>query len=117
MRSCRYSVMAQASDTPSYVEVPRPISSRMTRLRDVALFRMLAASGNDANVSDWVGRVFRGLVDTTDPTATHTDWTQLIGKGANGTAPHADTRTMVWVGTSDTDGYILEGDDGGVFRL
>src|SRR5919199_1424742 len=36
--------MAQASETPSKVLVPRPISSRMTRLRGVALLRMLAVS-------------------------------------------------------------------------
>ena len=36
--------MAQASDTPSYVLVPRPISSRITKLRSVALFKILAAS-------------------------------------------------------------------------
>ena len=36
--------MAQASEMPSNVLVPRPTSSRMTRLRGVALFRMLAVS-------------------------------------------------------------------------
>src|SRR5437660_517291 len=44
MASWRYSVIAQASETPSNVLVPRPISSRMTRLRAVALLRMLAVS-------------------------------------------------------------------------
>ncbi len=37
-------MIAQASEMPSNVLVPRPISSRMTRLRGVALFRMLAVS-------------------------------------------------------------------------
>ena len=40
----RCSATAQAMETPSKVEVPRPISSRMTRLRSVALFMMLAVS-------------------------------------------------------------------------
>ena len=35
---------AQASDRPSYVLVPRPISSISTRLRSVAEFRITAAS-------------------------------------------------------------------------
>src|SRR5262249_7105336 len=33
--------------------------------------------------------------------------------GAHGTAPHADSRVMVF----DADGNILEGDDGGIYRL
>ena len=37
-------MIAQASETPSNVLVPRPISSRMTRLCGVALLRMLAVS-------------------------------------------------------------------------
>ena len=36
--------MLQASDRPSYVLVPRPISSRITRLRGVAVLRMRAVS-------------------------------------------------------------------------
>ena len=36
--------MAQAMERPSKVLVPRPISSRSTRLRGVALRRMLAVS-------------------------------------------------------------------------
>ena len=38
------STTAQASESPSYVAVPRPISSRMMKLRGVAVFRMTAVS-------------------------------------------------------------------------
>ncbi len=41
---CRYSSTAQAIDDPSAVLVPRPISSRMTRLRGVTLLRIFASS-------------------------------------------------------------------------
>src|ERR1022692_828274 len=41
---CRCSTTAQAMLSPSYVDVPRPISSRMMSERSVALFRMLAVS-------------------------------------------------------------------------
>ena len=43
-RSASASVIAQASDRPSSVLVPRPISSRITRLDGVALCRMFAVS-------------------------------------------------------------------------
>ena len=38
------SITAHASASPSYVAVPRPISSSTTRLRDVAVFRITAVS-------------------------------------------------------------------------
>ena len=41
---CRCSTIAQASDSPSKVAVPRPTSSRITRLRPVAKLRMFAVS-------------------------------------------------------------------------
>ncbi len=40
----RYSTMLQAMEIPSYVLVPRPISSSITRLRGVILLIMLAVS-------------------------------------------------------------------------
>ncbi|MNP43812.1 hypothetical protein D3C76_1376550 [compost metagenome] len=43
-RRARCSAAAQASDRPSKVLVPRPTSSISTRLRSVALCRMLAVS-------------------------------------------------------------------------
>ena len=36
-----------------------------------------------------------------------------MGTGANGTAPHADSRNMIF----DPDGNLLQTDDGGVYRL
>src|SRR6187200_1632962 len=42
--SCRNSATLHAMDRPSKVEVPRPISSRIMRLRSVALLTMLAVS-------------------------------------------------------------------------
>ncbi|HEV8290810.1 MAG TPA: hypothetical protein VGP94_02755, partial [Tepidisphaeraceae bacterium] len=39
--------------------------------------------------------------------------TQIVLGGANGTAPHADSRDMVFA----SDGSILESDDGGIYRL
>ena len=45
--------MLQAMERPSKVEVPRPISSRMMRLRSVALFRMFAVSFISTMKVDW----------------------------------------------------------------
>jgi photosystem II stability/assembly factor-like uncharacterized protein len=39
-------------------------------------------------------------------------WTQLVGSGAHDSAPHADSRQMVFDGND-----ILETDDGGIYRL
>jgi hypothetical protein len=51
--SCRCSATLQAMLRPSKVLVPRPISSRMTRLRSVALLRMLAVSFISTMKVDW----------------------------------------------------------------
>jgi hypothetical protein len=40
-------------------------------------------------------------------------WSSLLGNDCHGTAPHPDSRAMVF----DADGNILQGDDGGVYRL
>ncbi len=48
-----YSATAQAIETPSKVEVPRPISSIMIRLRGVALRRIPAASIISSIKVDW----------------------------------------------------------------
>ena len=42
-----------------------------------------------------------------------TQWTWLVGNGANGTSPHPDAR---WL-TFDANGDLLDADDGGVYRL
>jgi hypothetical protein len=69
-------------------------------------------------VNDWFGRVFQGTYIPATKTAS---WIQIVGKdiaatgeGAGGTAPHADSRVMVF---DATKGTILEGDDGGINRL
>ena len=53
MRLCRNSVTAQAMATPSYVEVPRPISSRSTRLRSLAPWRIALVSLISTMNVDW----------------------------------------------------------------
>jgi len=40
-------------------------------------------------------------------------WQSVVCNGANGTAPHADSRAMVF----DTNGNLLHADDGGIYRL
>ena len=40
-------------------------------------------------------------------------WTSLLGNDTNKTAPHPDSRVMVF----DANGNILQGDDGGIYRL
>lgn len=40
-------------------------------------------------------------------------WENLAANGANGTAPHADTRAMFF----DSDGNLLQSNDGGIFKL
>jgi hypothetical protein len=41
------------------------------------------------------------------------DWTAITDVGQPATAPHADSRTMVFDGGGD----LIEGDDGGIYRL
>ena len=54
-------------------------------------------------------RLFRG-----DASKTLADqWEQIVGRPADGTAPHADSRNMV----VDAGGSLLEVDDGGIYRL
>jgi hypothetical protein len=42
-----------------------------------------------------------------------TGWTSIVSANANGTAPHADSRVLAFAG----DKSLLEGDDGGIYRL
>ncbi|MCP3866573.1 MAG: LEPR-XLL domain-containing protein, partial [Gammaproteobacteria bacterium] len=65
--------------------------------------------GNNAvGITSWIaGRLFRF-----DPGAG--SWTQIVGSNANGTAPHADSRAIVF----DASGNVmLEADDGGIYQL
>ncbi len=61
--------------------------------------------GDRQAVSPFVGNLFRG-------NASSNTWTTIVRDGANGTAPHADSRAMVFVNND-----ILEADDGGICRL
>ncbi|MGI9232385.1 MAG: WD40/YVTN/BNR-like repeat-containing protein [Woeseiaceae bacterium] len=72
---------------------------------------------------DFTGRLFRGNTAVAATGAipspqwahmTHSNAIATIPLGGtqNGTAPHADSREMVWSGNS----HIIEGDDGGIYR-
>jgi Ca2+-binding RTX toxin-like protein len=63
---------------------------------------------NSAGVTDWVARIFRGAVQPDGSV----QWTQIVGTNAGNTAPHADSRVLVFQGND-----LLEGDDGGIYRL
>ena len=64
---------------------------------------------NQAGLNNFVGRIFRGDAKK----ATGTQWEQVVGSGAAGTAPHADSRWMIF----DKNGNLWESDDGGVYFL
>ena len=52
-RSAMYSITAQAIESPSKVDVPRPISSRIRRLLGVAFLKILATSVISTMKVDW----------------------------------------------------------------
>jgi autotransporter-associated beta strand protein len=72
---------------------------------------------NSSGTTDASGRIFRGVFGAT------TSWEPVVGDhalrtDASGnpvaeTSPHSDSRVMVF----DNSGNILEGDDGGIYRL
>ena len=62
--------------------------------------------GDRSNAAPWVGNIHVG--DSTSNT-----WTEVVKTGANNTAPHADSRDMVF----DSNGDLIETDDGGIYRL
>jgi hypothetical protein len=67
---------------------------------------------NVNGATNFTGNIFRGVFS-----ASGTTWQNVVdngnGGGANNTAPHADSRTMVF----DANGNILQGNDGGIVRL
>jgi len=73
---------------------------------------------NNTGAVDYNGRLFLGDASTPD-TGPGSQWTSITNNGAPGavggagTAPHADSRAMVF----DLGGNILEADDGGIYRL
>jgi hypothetical protein len=72
---------------------------------------------NSIGANNFSGRLFRGDASL----AAGSQWAPVTNNGADpdgtgslpGTSPHADSRDMVW----DANGNIVEGDDGGVYRL
>src|SRR5207237_9459464 len=64
---------------------------------------------NSIGATNYTGRLFR--VDATFPPGTQA--TPLTHNGTfNNSAPHADSRAMVF----DSNGNLLEADDGGIYR-
>jgi hypothetical protein len=73
-------------------------------------------SGDRQDTFPFAGSIMRG--DRTAPrsfgsTPTSPQWTPIVFAGAaGGTAPHADSRALVF----DAAGNLLEGDDGGIYK-
>ncbi|HYW81155.1 MAG TPA: hypothetical protein VE890_16350, partial [Thermoguttaceae bacterium] len=63
---------------------------------------------NASGATGWVGRIFQGTFAPGGGS-----WTPVVGTNASGTAPHADSRELIF----DNQGNLLEGDDGGIYRL
>ncbi len=81
-----------------------------------AAFPPNPATASSNNVSDFVGRLFR--VDASQNFSAAITGNQargdlLTGSFANNTAPHGDSRVIVF----DSNGTMYEGDDGGIYRL
>jgi hypothetical protein len=68
-------------------------------------------AGDDQPTPPFIGRIFQVTVNDSNPAAD--SWLQVVRGGANGTAPHADNRSMVF----DSKGDLLETDDGGIYKL
>ncbi|MDB5319040.1 MAG: cya 2, partial [Phycisphaerales bacterium] len=64
----------------------------------------------DISPSPFPGAVFR---EDSGAAGAGSNWTSVVLTGAAGTAPHADSRDMIFDGA----GNIVEADDGGIFRL
>jgi len=69
---------------------------------------------NSIGANDFSGRLFRGDASVAPTGACPSpQWTPLTHSGtASDSAPHADSREMVF----DANGDIIEGDDGGIYR-
>lgn len=70
--------------------------------------------GGDRGTINNAGNIFRGDSNTNT-------WVSIANAGASGTAPHPDSRDMVFSfvpdGVGGTVPTILQGDDGGLYRL
>ena len=67
---------------------------------------LVYVGGDRQASSPFVGNLFIG-------NASANTWSSIVQGGANNTAPHADSRAMVF----DANGNIIESDDGGIYRL
>ena len=54
------------------------------------------------------GRIFRGVRNSSS-----VEWLPIVGAATHGTAPHADSRYLIF----DAADNLLEADDGGIYRL
>jgi hypothetical protein len=77
---------------------------------DPANPNVVYVGGDTGDDPPYVGRIFRGVVS-----GGATTWTLVVKGGANNTAPHSDSRNLVFDPTDPT--RLLECDDGGVFVL
>jgi hypothetical protein len=73
---------------------------------DVNVFPGINEIFNSAGLTDWVARVFRGDFSAAN------QWQQRVGSSVNNTAPHADSRVLIFA-----HGRLLESDDGGINRF
>ena len=72
-------------------------------LADPINANILYVGGDTTSVSPFTGNLARYNGST---------WESIVNAQANGTAPHADSRNMVF-----SEGSILEVDDGGIYKL
>jgi len=63
----------------------------------------------DTTAGIFTGNLFRGDASA----ASGSQWAPITNSDANDTAPHPDSRNMIF----DSDGNILEVDDGGIYKL
>ncbi len=91
--------------------------SNLPALAQGTLHVSMLAHRTNADVFYFGGDVFSGgppwVGDIYQVTASTNTWTPFVMGGANGSAPHADSREMVF----DANGDLLEADDGGLYRL
>ena len=72
---------------------------------------VIYVGGDRQETPPYVANLMRWRPDAGDPT--DGTWESIVLSGANGTAPHADSREIVF----DADGVLIEVDDGGIYRL
>src|SRR5262245_33600155 len=68
--------------------------------------------GGDGNFSNNISVVETGVLVRGDASRNN-PWSSLLDNDCNKTAPHPDSRVMVF----DANGNLLQGDDGGIYRL